>query len=49
MPDDLAAALAAAGEGARATFDGFPPSARRFALLQLATARRPETRARRVD
>lgn len=46
VPDDLAAALAAAG--ARATWDGFPPSARKQMLWWVVSAVKPETRARRI-
>lgn len=45
MPDDLAAALTTV---ARATFDGFPPGARREYLEWIVEAKRPETRARRI-
>jgi uncharacterized protein YdeI (YjbR/CyaY-like superfamily) len=48
VPDDLAAALAAR-PGARAHWDGFPRSARRGILEWIVQARRPETRARRVE
>jgi uncharacterized protein YdeI (YjbR/CyaY-like superfamily) len=47
VPDDLAAALAS-HPGARESWDGFPRSVRRAALLWLVEARRPETRAKRV-
>jgi uncharacterized protein YdeI (YjbR/CyaY-like superfamily) len=47
VPDDLAAALAAAAE-ARANFDAFPPGVRKQVLAWIATAKRPETRATRV-
>jgi uncharacterized protein YdeI (YjbR/CyaY-like superfamily) len=46
-PDDLAAALDAAPD-ARRHWDAFPPSARRVLLGWLFTARKPETRARRI-
>lgn len=46
-PPDLLEALAA-NAAARATFDGFPPSARRDYLDWLADAKRPETRAKRL-
>ena len=46
-PPDLLEALAA-NEAARATFDGFPPSARRDYLDWLAGAKQPETRAKRL-
>lgn len=48
IPDDLRAALDALA-GAAAQFDGFPRSARRGILEWIASARRPETRARRVS
>ncbi|MBL8930665.1 MAG: YdeI/OmpD-associated family protein [Kineosporiaceae bacterium] len=44
---DLAAALDA-DPLARANWDAFPPSARKLALSQLAFAKRPETKARRI-
>ena len=47
MPDDFAAALANA-KGAKAIFDGFPPSARRDYLEWVVEAKRPETRAKRI-
>jgi uncharacterized protein YdeI (YjbR/CyaY-like superfamily) len=46
-PDDLVAALDAV-PAARTNWDGFPPSARKMALTWLVTAKRPETRARRI-
>jgi uncharacterized protein YdeI (YjbR/CyaY-like superfamily) len=46
-PDDLNAALDA-NRGARATFDGFPPSARRDYVEWVVGAKRPETRAKRI-
>lgn len=46
-PDDLAAALDAAPL-ARAAWDAFPPSARKFGIGAVDAARRPETRAARV-
>lgn len=48
LPPDLAAALAAR-PGAREHWDGFPPSARRAALGRIALAKRPATRATRVE
>lgn len=48
LPDDLAAALDEFS-GARAHWDAFPPSVRRQYLYGLVTAKRPETRARRVS
>lgn len=47
VPDDLAAEFDKYPD-ARAHFDAFPPSARRMALTWIATAKRPETRAKRV-
>lgn len=47
VPPDLAAALVATPP-ARERFDAFPPSARRAALVWLVTAKRPETRAKRI-
>ena len=47
VPDDLAAALAER-PGARGRWDTFAPTIRRAYLLWVATARRPETRTRRV-
>lgn len=47
VPDDLAEALAARPP-ARRNWDAFPPSLRRVVLEQLALARKPETRARRI-
>lgn len=46
VPDDLAAALSAAG--VRQTWDGFPPSARKQMLWQVVSAKRPLTRQRRI-
>lgn len=46
VPDDLAAALDE--RGARATWNALGRSARRAHLVSLVTAKRPETRARRV-
>jgi uncharacterized protein YdeI (YjbR/CyaY-like superfamily) len=48
VPPDLAAALAANAD-ARRHFDAFPPGARKVILTWITTARRPETRARRVE
>jgi uncharacterized protein YdeI (YjbR/CyaY-like superfamily) len=47
VPADLAAALADRPD-ARAHFDAFPRSVRRAILEWIATAKRPQTRARRV-
>jgi uncharacterized protein YdeI (YjbR/CyaY-like superfamily) len=47
VPDDLAAALAARPE-AEAFFRTLSPSPRKLALFRIASAKRPETRARRV-
>jgi uncharacterized protein YdeI (YjbR/CyaY-like superfamily) len=48
IPPDLAAALAAY-PAAAANFDAFPRSVKRGILEWIATARKPETRAQRVD
>lgn len=47
-PDDLAAALDAA-PAARTGWDAFPPSARKIGIAAVDSARRPETRAARID
>jgi uncharacterized protein YdeI (YjbR/CyaY-like superfamily) len=46
-PPELNAALDAVPD-ARAHWDAFPPSARKFALTQIAFAKRPETKSRRI-
>jgi uncharacterized protein YdeI (YjbR/CyaY-like superfamily) len=46
-PDDLAAALDA-DPAARAAWDAFPPSARKFGIGSVDSARRAETRAARI-
>lgn len=46
-PDDLAAALDAS-PGARAAWDAFPASARKFGIATVDLARRAETRAARI-
>jgi uncharacterized protein YdeI (YjbR/CyaY-like superfamily) len=48
VPADLAAAFDAY-PGSRAQWDAFPPSARRAHLDWLVHAKRPETRAKRLD
>lgn len=48
VPADLAAALESRPP-ARATFDGFPPGARKQALWFIISARRPQTRAARIE
>ena len=48
IPDDLAAAFAAA-PGTRDRFDRLSRTNRRIILQRIATAKRPETRARRID
>lgn len=48
VPDDLREAFAR-HDGAAARWDAFPRSARRGILEWIAQAKRPETRARRVD
>ena len=47
-PDDLAEALDASA-GARANFDAIPPSARKRILTWIATAKREETRRKRIE
>jgi uncharacterized protein YdeI (YjbR/CyaY-like superfamily) len=47
VPDDLASALAADAR-ARQHFDGFPPSTTRMILYWITSAKRAETRARRI-
>ncbi len=47
MPEDFASALAGS-PGARERFDAFPPGAQREYLEWIVTAKRPETRAKRV-
>jgi uncharacterized protein YdeI (YjbR/CyaY-like superfamily) len=47
VPDDLVAALAA-DERARLHFEGFPPSTRKAILYWIKSAKRAETRARRI-
>jgi uncharacterized protein YdeI (YjbR/CyaY-like superfamily) len=47
VPPDLAAALAA-DPGARRFFDGLSYSERRWFVLNVESAKKPETRARRV-
>lgn len=47
VPPELAAALAE-DRAAQASFDAFPPSARREYCAWIGEAKRPETRARRV-
>ena len=46
-PDDLAAALDT-DAAARANWDAFPPSSRKFGIAAVDAARRPDTRAARV-
>jgi uncharacterized protein YdeI (YjbR/CyaY-like superfamily) len=48
LPDDLTAAFARF-PGARQNFSGFPPSARRAILEWISLAKRPETRAVRIE
>jgi uncharacterized protein YdeI (YjbR/CyaY-like superfamily) len=48
VPDDLAAAFAAR-PGALATWESFPRTVKRNTLAEIARARRPETRQRRID
>jgi uncharacterized protein YdeI (YjbR/CyaY-like superfamily) len=47
VPPDLAASLAKK-PAARRRFEGFSPSARKGLLWWIASAKRPETRARRI-
>lgn len=49
LPADLARRFAAAAATARASFEAFPRSVKRGILEWIQTARKPETRARRVD
>ena len=48
VPDDLAAALAA-DPAAAGEFDGFTSSVRKMILYRISEAKRPETRARRIE
>ncbi|WP_395816306.1 YdeI family protein [Devosia sp.] len=48
LPDDLVAALAGV-PGAAENFNAFPPSTRRATLEWISLAKRPETRAARVE
>jgi uncharacterized protein YdeI (YjbR/CyaY-like superfamily) len=48
IPDDLQESLDR-NEAARDHFDSFPPFSRRLILEWIATAKRPETRRRRID
>jgi uncharacterized protein YdeI (YjbR/CyaY-like superfamily) len=48
VPDDLDAALDR-DPAARANFDAFPPSAKKQILYWIKTAKKPETRLRRID
>jgi uncharacterized protein YdeI (YjbR/CyaY-like superfamily) len=48
VPPDLATALDARPPAA-SNFAAFPPSARKMALAWIAIARKPDTRARRID
>lgn len=47
LPQDLAAALAGTG-GAQATWDAYPPGVRRGMHAWVISAKRPETRAKRI-
>ena len=49
VPDDLAAALAARGGEAEACFSRFSPSQRRDYVEWVVEAKRPETRAKRIE
>ncbi len=48
VPADLAAALDARPP-ARANWDGFPPSVRKYILSWISFAKRPETRSKRIE
>jgi uncharacterized protein YdeI (YjbR/CyaY-like superfamily) len=48
VPDDLAAAFDRQ-PGSRDNWDGFPPSVRRGILEWILDARRPATRAKRIE
>lgn len=48
VPEDLTRELDGT-PGARAAWDGFPPGARKMMLWHVASAKRPQTRAGRVD
>ena len=48
VPDDLAAAFEA-DPAVREAYDARPGNQRKYVLAQLALAKRPETRARRLD
>jgi uncharacterized protein YdeI (YjbR/CyaY-like superfamily) len=48
LPGDLLAAFDAGPRGARSKWDSFSPASRRAILWWVHSARRPETRARRV-
>ena len=48
IPPDLDKALAEHG-AARQNFEAFPPSTRKAILTWIGTAKRPETRAKRVE
>lgn len=49
VPDDLAARFGRAPAAARSNFDAFPRSAKRAILEWIQAAKKPETRARRVE
>lgn len=49
LPDDLLARFQAATPVARTNFEAFPRSAKRGILEWIQTAKRPETRAKRVE
>ena len=48
VPPDLAEAFAR-HPGSREAWDAFPPSPRKLMLMWVVTAKRPETRASRID
>jgi uncharacterized protein YdeI (YjbR/CyaY-like superfamily) len=49
LPDDLLARFEAATPAARTNFDAFPRSAKRGILEWIQNAKKPETRAKRVE
>jgi uncharacterized protein YdeI (YjbR/CyaY-like superfamily) len=49
LPDDLLARFQAATPAARTNFDAFPRSAKRGILEWIQNAKKPETRAKRVE
>lgn len=49
VPEDMASAFAAAGEDARANWNGFPPSVRRGILEWIFNAKTALTRSKRIN